>query len=1370
MDPLRELLGDSPEFVALLDQARQLLRARSTARRPPPVLLQGETGTGKGLLASALHRASPRVGRPFVDLNCAAVPETLLEAELFGFERGAFTDAHQSKPGLFQLAHRGTLFLDEIGLLPPALQAKLLAVLDGRAVRRLGATRAEQVDVWVLAATNEDLAQAMQRGAFRDDLYHRLAVVTLKLPPLREREADLLLLAERFLARACADYGLPAKSLTAEARVALRGYSWPGNIRELGNVIERAALLTDAEALTPSHLALPAALPARDGGVAPALGGRATPPPARDLMRQHLQSVLVRTGWNISRSAAFLGISRNTVKARIARFGLREPDPAPAGRDASTPPPAPLADGEAQRRSPVIAGRWQSRRLSLLLVRLTAPVDADLSSQQALNSIAEKIRGFGGRVEGLSPAGLCAVFGLEPTDEPAVLAAHSAMVIRNALRRGGPRITQPLSITMGLHAREILVNYGPGAPTLEADGIRHGWNTLDALLAEAEPDRTLATREAAALLRRRFALVPLGQDGTSYGIEGFWHGGPGRAREVGRLAGRRTELALLEGRLALAGRGRGQVIDMIGEAGIGKSRLLLELARSDVARAVTYLEARCSPATESTPFYPLLSILRDTCGVTETDAPDVVRERVTAATREVGLEGPELAAILTQLLATEPAQNPELDPGRLKKRFFGAIRDLLIGRSSLSAPLLIAVEDLHWVDPTSEECLASLVEAMGTAPILLVTTYRPGFRPPWAGQSNVIQLPLLPLSLTESLGLVHGVLDPGAVSDKVVSRILARAEGNPLFLEELSRATLERSAGRSSDHVPATIEEVIGIRIDRLRPRARQLLRTAAVIGREVPMSLLRLVSQLPDEALQESLEHLQRADFLYHTARAPSESGYTFRHGLFQEVAYAGLAAGDRRALHIRALESIERVYADSLGEQIESCARHALAGEARERAVSYSYQAGQKARARSAPAEANNHLRKGLDLLQTLPETLERDRQELDLQTAVGQILLATKGYGAPEVERSYTRALELCQRVGDTGQLASVLTGQWVFHLLRAEYQTTWAIAERLLTLAEAGRRSEFLLEAHVALGMTAIFLGEFVAARHHLELALTFYDSESRRPFFYDTDLGVSSLAYLAWALWFLGYPDQALRRSSEGLALARSRERSATLSVAQALGLVASIHQVRGDARAALEFAEQTIAYSAERGFPYWVALGRITRSWALGEGGERKTGIAQIRESLDSYRATGATLGLTRYLTMLADMHRKDGQAADSLSLLTEAAALVQDTGERYHEAEIHRLQGEVALLGSGPDSARAAELFFERALDVARRQSAKSWELRAVISLARLWRDQGKIAEARALLAPVYSWFTEGMDTADPSEARALLEELARPSRALGA
>jgi len=375
-DPLAELMGESPGIEALREKIGRLLHHQAEARRFPPLLIYGETGTGKGLVARALHRAGPRADGPFVDINCAAIPETLLEAELFGFERGAFTDARHAKAGLFQAANRGTIFLDEVGLLPEGLQAKLLKVIEDHAVRRLGSTRSEPIDVWILTATNEDLAIATRERRFREDLYHRLAVLTLTMPPLRERDQDILLLAEHFLKRACSDYGLSLKVLAPDARAALQAYRWPGNIRELSNVVERVALLSEAPQVTARMLGLPEAALQQPREPTP----RDEAIPLKDAVgsveRAHLLEALRQTNWNITRAAAGLGISRDTLRYRIAKHGLRPEVPLHRRHQKTMPPPAPAPSVPvaAPVSGAAPAGvRWEQRRLTLLRAALLVP-------------------------------------------------------------------------------------------------------------------------------------------------------------------------------------------------------------------------------------------------------------------------------------------------------------------------------------------------------------------------------------------------------------------------------------------------------------------------------------------------------------------------------------------------------------------------------------------------------------------------------------------------------------------------------------------------------------------------------------------------------------------------------------------------------------------------------------------------------------------------------------------------------------------------------------------------------------------------------------------------------------------------------------
>src|SRR5262245_54259377 len=586
MDDLAELLGDSPAMQTVRESLHRLLDRPRAGQRLPPVLLQGETGTGKGLIARLLHRHGARSRGPFVDVNCAAIPETLLEAELFGFERGACTDARHAKPGLFQAAHGGVLFLDEVALLPAAAQAKLLTAIEERAVRRLGSTRREAADIWVISATNADLQGAVAVRNFREDLYHRLAVVMVELPPLRVRGRDILLLAERFLARACAEYGLPPKRLDPAAQARLLGYAWPGNVRELGNVMERAALSADTPVVVADDLG---------PLTADAAGGMtgSSPVTTRDeAQRRLLVAALEQTGWNISLAAARLGVARTTVYARLERYGLRAEPPHRA--TASPPRPGHLAaigpsDETALEPAGVPAAspddtrlQWERRRLTLLRAEVRSDaVDAWSRVSRPLEGIIAKVQSVGGRAEEVTPTGLIGVFGLEPAEDAARRAAHAAMAIHKDMERAVNR--DGLGIAIGLHVAPLLIGWAGGRIEIDADAKRAEWPVLDRLVHAGASGDIIASAAAAIFLERRFELTGMDaaeRPGTAFRLTGEEHRGLALWGTITQFVGRDEELSALRSRLTLAEEGRGQIVAVVGEAGVGKSRLIYELAPS----------------------------------------------------------------------------------------------------------------------------------------------------------------------------------------------------------------------------------------------------------------------------------------------------------------------------------------------------------------------------------------------------------------------------------------------------------------------------------------------------------------------------------------------------------------------------------------------------------------------------------------------------------------------------------------------------------------------------------------------------------------------------------------------------------------------
>ena len=491
----QSLLGSSPAMRAVRDEISRLLaRPASGSRRLPPILIQGETGTGKGLIAHLIHETGPRADASVVDVNCAAIPETLLEAELFGFERGAFTDAKQAKAGLLQLAHRGTIFLDEIGLMQEPLQVKLLKALEDRTVRRLGGTRAEPADAWVIAATSEDLTVAIRSRRFREDLFHRLAVVTLQLPPLRERGTDVLLLARHYLERVCSDYGLAQKHLTSDAEAALLAYPWPGNVRELANLMERVALLSDGQQIGAAALRLP-----REPRIAASsnrTGGETVNDQMDALERARIAEALRAEGWNISRAAARLGLPRNTLRYRMERHGLAHGETAsrrPRSKPVHTDAPHPV--------------RWHRARITLLHARMSARAALVTEHEVKLLKALEDrtVRRLGGRVIDIGASSVDAAFGLDVAEDAAQHAAHAAFAVQRSL---GVPPSAPSSLHLALHTEEVLIGRVDDRVELDADARHSIHDAVDRLLASAPGEPIVASAASRPFLGRRHRQEP----------------------------------------------------------------------------------------------------------------------------------------------------------------------------------------------------------------------------------------------------------------------------------------------------------------------------------------------------------------------------------------------------------------------------------------------------------------------------------------------------------------------------------------------------------------------------------------------------------------------------------------------------------------------------------------------------------------------------------------------------------------------------------------------------------------------------------------------------------------------------------------------
>jgi DNA-binding NtrC family response regulator/tetratricopeptide (TPR) repeat protein len=1335
MTAMAELVGDSPGILAVREQIARLVARASEVRRLPPVLIQGETGSGKGLVARALHRAGPRSGGPFVDVNCAAIPETLLEAEMFGFERGAFTDARQAKRGLFQTAHRGTLFLDEIGLLPEGLQAKLLTVLEERTVRRLGATQGEPVDVWIIAASNVDLQAATRAGRFREDLYHRLAVLTLVLPPLRDRERDILLLAEHFLARACADYGIPAKTLAPDARALLVAYRWPGNVRELINTMERVVLLTEAPVVTADVLGL------SDGAPKPvaadAESEAAAPPTLAAVVgsaeRNHLQEALDATGWNVTRAAARLGISRNTIRYRIEKHGLRPGSPASPRRARQTPPapppPAsPVASAPAGTAPAPVAIRWERRRLAVLQVTLASGRPAGpLDTGRVIEALLEKARSLGGRVEELGASGFVALFGLDPVEDAMRRAALAAVAMQRAAQRAAGGDPGP-AIRIGIDLGSFLLGRLPDASLVDPEDKRMALGAMGALLETAEPGTVVVSAAGAPFLARGFDLMPLTAGPgrrSAFRLGGLERGEVASGRRP-RFVGREHELDLLRSRLTAAVRGQGQVVTLAGEAGIGKSRLIVELRRGLSDDEILYLEGHCLPYATPIPCLPLVELLRSACAIVETDGPDGVREKLRATLERAGMDAMGSMPYLLHLL--DPAEGGEalerLSPEVVKARTFETLRELsrrLAGR----APLVLVVEDMHWVDRTSEEYLGTLVEVVAGARILLVTTHRPGYRPPWIDKSYATQVALQPLSPRESLSLVRDVIGPAEVDEPTLEMIVAKAEGNPFFTEELARAVAEGGSLAPGSAAPDTVEGVILARIDRLAAEDKRVLQAAAVIGRNLPFLLLQAILDPADEALRERLARLQGAEFLYET-RAASELEYTFKHALTHEVAYSSLLPDQRRALHARIVDVLESWQREGREELVERLAHHAIQAEAWEKAVDYTRRAGLQALARSAHRDAVAWLDQAVAALAHLPERRELLEQAIDLQFDLRNALWPLAEFR--RVFECLKRAEQLATTLGDQRRLAMTFALLTPMFSTRDERAQGIEYGRRALDIGAALGDTTVQVIASLYLAMAYLTLGNFARAtkfaRKNVALLRGDLSLERFGPYGLHAPPAILPRTLLVWGLAELGEFAQAQPVLEEGLRIAETINHPYSQTF---LSLGEGILRVRqGDLPRAVGALERSLALCRhwQLAALFGVIAGHLGAAYTLA--GRPAEAIPLLEEAL----AREHRHWLEPFPSLaLAEAYLRVGRIQDARQQADRALALAHQRGQRGHEAWIRWTLGEIAAQG-GTD-APAAEEQYRQALGLATELGMRPLAAHCQLGLAKWYRATGEPTKA---------------------------------------
>jgi tetratricopeptide (TPR) repeat protein len=695
------------------------------------------------------------------------------------------------------------------------------------------------------------------------------------------------------------------------------------------------------------------------------------------------------------------------------------------------------------------------------------------------------------------------------------------------------------------------------------------------------------------------------------------------------------------------------------------------------------------------------------------------------------------------------AMNPDVQRRRTMELLTAWTLALAEGQS-----LVLLIEDLHWCDPSSLELFGRVITQSATARILLVGTARPEFSSPWPARSNITTLPLARLTKRQAREMI-GALAGRSLSGEMVDALVTRADGVPLYVEELMKGVEEPNMARGVDAIPATLADSLMARLDRLSA-AKEVAQRAAVLGREFSYALLAAVAEMDEAALRQGLARLVEAEILFVRGEPPSAT-YTFKHALVQEAAYGSLLKRTRQQLHGRVVDILVERFGERVAAEPELVARHAESAGRIDDAITYYGGAGERAQARSAHEEAIRQFRKANALLETRPAGADRDARELTVQLSLGESLMAARGYAHAEAAAAYERVAALAETAGDAARLGVARIGLAICYFTRGEIERGRALLAEVVAVAEArgDREQAFIGYANVA--TPELFQGKFASSLAHCEQAIA-YDSVPHhgRVRGVGADAAAVALTCAAQNLWHLGRPDAALTRAREAVALARRLDHPFSLAFTQFFET--AVHVVRRDVSAWRECAAEVTALSEMQGFPLWLGAGRAYHAAARVVAGD-PAALPEIMEGLALAAETGNQTGAPVLFLLLAEAQQAAGQLPEAQGTVATAFAVAAQTGQLFCNADLHRLDGDLLVATSGPADEAAAR--YHRALSISREQGARSLELRAATSLARLLRDQGKRAEAHALLAPIYGWFTEGFETGDLIAAKALLVEL---------
>jgi class 3 adenylate cyclase/tetratricopeptide (TPR) repeat protein len=1023
---------------------------------------------------------------------------------------------------------------------------------------------------------------------------------------------------------------------------------------------------------------------------------------------------------------------------------------------------------------------------SMEVMEALDPEEARALIDPALKLMIEAVHSYGGHIIQSTGDGIFALFGapVAHEDHPQ-RALYAALRMQAEMGHYAARLRQagqlPIEARVGLNTGEVVVrSIVTGDGHAEYAPIGHSASIAARMQALAPTGSIVVTDTTRKLCEGYFTFKSLGPmvvKGVSEPVEVFEVTGLGllrtrfqraAVRGLTKFVGRQRELDVLKHAAEQAQAGHGQIIAVMAEPGIGKSRLFYEF-RGTCQSGWMVLEAYSVSHGKTSAYLPVLELLSAYFEIGRDDDDRKRRERILCEVLELDrtLEDTLPYLYLLHGIADSGDSLAQMDPQIKRRRTLEAIKRIML-RESLNQPLMLIFEDLQWIDGETQALLNLLVDAIANAHILLLVNYRPEYRHEWGSRTHYTQLRLDPLGRESAAKMLSALLGDEAKLKPLKRLIADKTEGNPFFVEEMVQALFEQGVLVRNGHVklsqsladikiPPTVQAVLASRIDRLPPSEKELLQTLAVMGREFTQELIQRVAGIREAELERMLGNLQSSEFLYEQPIFP-DIEYSFKHALTQEVAYNSVLVERRRQLHQRTAGAIEALFSNTINDHLDDLAHHySRAGNA-DKASEYLGRAGELALRRSAYAEAQDNLTAALALLEDLPDDEWRAGRELRLQLALGSVLIASQSFDAPEPRRTYERARELCQRIGETREFFRVFWNLCQSNIAQAAHGLAQAfeLAEESLRLAERTQEPEQLLAANYNMGESLWRLGRFGEAAAHCNRALGLYDARQHQLLAsdYGMDLWVFSSCMLSWLELFLGRADQAAIRAEAALAYAR--ELGHAFSLAFAMFSEAWIEHYYGRWQVQQELAHSADTLAVQNGFAEISCFAMGVEGHALFAQGQCDEGIAKMAEALPEERRLGALSNLTNISEPLIDAYTKVGQTANAQELLAEAVS----NGQPCYEAELLRLKGNLCLAQPMPDR-REAEACFRRSIEVSQQQEAKFFELRATICLARLLASQNCRAEARAMLTDIYNWFTEGFDTIDMKEAKALLNQL---------